>query len=263
MVNQDRLINKVHSLTLDTFPRSLIISGEEGSGRHSLLEIISNHLQLQSVDITEEISYDYITGIYLKPEPCIYYIEASKLSIKDQNALLKLVEEPLKNSFIIFLVESISSLLPTILNRCQKWSMNLYSVDDLRSFCSDEVVLQYCSTPGQIKYILESALDGKLRDMEELADKIIDRVIVSSFSNVLTICDKIDFKGTDKFPFGLFVKVLKKRVTKKISLSSDPMYFKLYDRTSKLCNDAKIFNINKQQLFENYLDDLKTMMVAE
>ena len=115
-------------------------------------------------------------------------------------------------------------------------------------------------------------LDGMLNLMtdpshqiisKELADKIIDRVIVSSFSNVLTICDKIDFKGTDKFPFGLFVKVLKKRVTKKISLSSDPMYFKLYDRTSKLCNDAKIFNINKQQLFENYLDDLKTKMVAE
>ena len=61
--------------------------------------------------------------------PKIYIIDSSTISIKEQNIILKFVEEPLKNSYIIILKNS--KLLPTILNRCQKWKFEAYSKEEL------------------------------------------------------------------------------------------------------------------------------------
>ena len=62
--------------------------------------------------------------------------------------MLKFIEEPLKNSYIIILAESTNQLLPTIYNRCQVMTFAPYSIDELRNFTQDELVLSVARTPG-------------------------------------------------------------------------------------------------------------------
>lgn len=262
MIGQSNLIDKIESLTVDTFPHSLILRGEWGSGRHTLTNIIAQHLNLQIIDITESISREYIDELYLKIEPYIYLIDSKYISTKEQNSLLKFVEEPLKNSFIIFLAERTTSLLPTINNRCQVWMMNPYDTSMLSKFSEGHnEIFPYCNTPGQVKLILDTCVD-KIPDMVNLCDKMVEKMKNASFSNVLSISNNISFKDdNDKFPYTTFIHVLYSRICyHTVAISCDPIMFKIFERTRILVADSDIPHVNTQHLFENYLRDLKDII---
>ncbi len=66
---------------------------------------------------------DFQKRIFLKPfksEQKAVILEAGNgLTLESQNALLKVLEEPPKNTIIMLLVESSESILPTIISRCK------------------------------------------------------------------------------------------------------------------------------------------------
>ena len=127
-MNEQLKISKLlEKLTIDTFPRTLMLLGEKGCGKHTLLKIISDKFNLKVNDITGTISLDTIQQIQLTVEPAIYVIDCNTIKVRDENIILKFLEEPLKNSFIILLCEYKEGLLPTILNRCQIWQFESYS----------------------------------------------------------------------------------------------------------------------------------------
>lgn len=47
-------------------------------------------------------------------------VNAERMNVESSNMLLKILEEPPKNSIFLLLVEKVESLLPTIVSRCQK-----------------------------------------------------------------------------------------------------------------------------------------------
>ena len=59
---------------------------------------------------------------------------ADRLNIQASNALLKIVEEPPDNSLIIFTVNKLNNLLPTIISRCRLVSFSKPSKDDAIEF---------------------------------------------------------------------------------------------------------------------------------
>ena len=127
IIGQDKLLNYIDSKRRDTFPRSLILLGESGCGKSTVINYISDKLNLPLIDITDNINIDFITSLYEKPEPYIYTIKASNITIKEQNALLKFIEEPLKNSYVIIEVENLNQILATVYNRCQVLKFVPYS----------------------------------------------------------------------------------------------------------------------------------------
>jgi DNA polymerase III delta prime subunit len=171
--------------------------GEKGCGKHTVLNMLSEKLCLQVVDITKNLNFEYIMELQQKPEPYIYVISANELTVKSQNAMLKFIEEPLKNSFIVVLAESQNQLLPTVYNRCQILNFVPYSKDELFNFSTDELVLSIAKTPGQVKSLIDS---GDMSGMIELANKMITKIGTANIPNILTISDKIAFKNEkDKF----------------------------------------------------------------
>jgi len=66
---------------------------------------------------------DFQKKIFLKPyksdQKAVILNAGNGLTLESQNALLKVLEEPPKNTIIILLVESDESILPTILSRCK------------------------------------------------------------------------------------------------------------------------------------------------
>lgn len=258
LVGQDKIINLINELNLDTFPRSLLLLGQEGSGRHSLCSIISERLKLPIEDITEFLTLDKINEIYMKPEPFIYIIDTRKISVKEQNTILKFIEEPLKNAFILMLSDNKHRLLETIQNRCQVWQLETYTSDILEQFITQssankELILDIATTPGQVKKLQSVDISAHL----DLAQKIVDCIKVASLPNTLTIADKINYKDEpDKLNFEIFLKLLAYAtfngcVNNKYDYCSD-----MYIMTKNLLNDATIANIDKKRLLENYLTRL-------
>ena len=220
MIGQKKIKNLIETSSLDNFPNSLILLGEKGSGKHTICDLISDKLNLQIIDISEKLTQEMIDEIYTRVEPYIYIISDEKLTIKNQNSILKFLEEPLKNSYIILLVENRNKLLPTILNRCQIWELEKYSINEL-----------------------------------------IEKIPIASFSNILSITNRINFDGkeSDKFDLTVFLRTLVWLSSTKV-LNSDNIYYQeVYKLVNELSNNMSILNINKKTCFENFLVKMKVL----
>ena len=44
MIGQKRLLNVIDNYTIDTFPRSVILIGDQGCGKHTLVNYISENI---------------------------------------------------------------------------------------------------------------------------------------------------------------------------------------------------------------------------
>ena len=83
--------------------------------------------------------------------------EADTLNQSSANSLLKFIEEPLDDIYIIFLVNNLNSMLPTIKSRCTVFSFN-YEFTNLLSLLNitEEVFEKYYLDAMQIVYNLEN-----------------------------------------------------------------------------------------------------------
>lgn len=259
---QDKICNWILSNDLLTFPRSLMLVGPKGSGKHLLSKFISEHLGLQMVDITDRLNLETIDLIYEQVEPLIYLIRINEISIKEENTILKFLEEPLKNAYIILLAETGNGLLPTILNRCQVQYLKPYSKEQLSAFLTVEnpFILEIAITPGDVITLCNT----NFNEMRELANKLITKIHVANIPNTLSISDKIAWKNeTEKFDFSLFIRTLSCYIRNYVISNPDTRLINLYGRTLNLCKDSHIKNIDKRSLFENYLIDARTIMKGE
>jgi DNA polymerase III delta prime subunit len=118
---------------------SLLLIGEEKQTAKKLASIAKDVLDTTNwskhpdfINIDTELNKsigiekvkDFKTQIYNKPFSAKAKIgvifEAEKLTIQAQNAILKILEEPPNNTFIILLTENEDKLLKTIQSRCSK-----------------------------------------------------------------------------------------------------------------------------------------------
>jgi replication-associated recombination protein RarA len=269
MIGQDKLTKQINTYTLDTFPHSVILLGPKGCGKHTLVNEIAGNLHLNVVYITESISINDIDQFMIKPEPYIYVFDANVLSIKQQNVILKFVEEPLKNAYIIILCETKRQLIDTVLNRCIIWTFETYSKETLRT-CTfvnkvSDIVLELSNTPGDIieLSLYEAEIPDTINKMIQLSNKLLTSSKRATVANILTVADKCYYKESDKdnvkFNFNIFLKVLMYVIQKNLVDNGSKELYNVYNRTNQLYNDCFIPNINKQYLFESYLLDMKVI----
>jgi DNA polymerase III delta prime subunit len=118
---------------------SFIIVAKEKNKRKAYVDEYAKNLQINHFDITiiekdlnskqatQSIGIEIIkllqAKIFLKPiksaNKMVILEDAQLLTPEAQNALLKVLEEPPANTYIILGTEAKSTLLPTILSRCQ------------------------------------------------------------------------------------------------------------------------------------------------
>ena len=203
IIGQEKLCQKINALTLDTFPRTLLLLGEYGSGKHTLVNYIGDRFKCEIEDISKNLSLEYIEVINQRVTPMIYLIDAKELTVKNENVILKFLEEPLKNSFIVVLSENKYSIIPTILNRCQIWELETYEDNYLMSFITNpsidvDTLLKVANTPGKvIEY-----QSYPIKDMIALAQKIFVNIGRANISNTLTprlILLKRDYANINSF----------------------------------------------------------------
>ena len=253
---QDKLYNLLDNLTLDTFPHTLLLLGERGCGKHTFIQDIGKKLSLEVVNITDRLSAEFIVECYLQPVPYIYVIDLNNVKLKEQNALLKFIEEPIETSYIVCTLELKSQTLPTILNRCQCWEFERYNVEQLKSFTNDELLLQICTTPGQIL----TAQKYNVNEIKGYCEHIINKIHTASIPNILYILpNKLAYNNEqDKFDIHIFIRLLLLGLRQAV-IDGKPFYDAYY-LTDQLFNDLYIPNISVQQLFEHYFLELYMVM---
>lgn len=259
MIGQRKLLSVLETyLNNKTLPRTMLFEGTEGCGKHLVCSEIADKLSIPTEDITTKLSLETLENISLRPSPYIYIIDCSKISVREQNVILKFLEEPLKNSYIFLLCESKNRLLSTVINRCRCLSFESYTKEELKSFLKDNTndeVLKYAETPGMV-ILLE---DAPLKDMESLANQIYDKLTVASYSNSLRIPAKFFYKEEKEglLNFDLFVNILIDVACDKYA--ENRISYSAYMLTRTFYNDCNIPHINKQQLFEHFIIELKML----
>ena len=256
---QDKICELIDSATLDSFPRSLMIVGPEGGGKHLICDYIAEKFQLQTVDLTSTLDLETIEELYNRVEPYLYTIMVNEISVKEENVILKFLEEPLKNSFIIPIAETDIGILPNILNRCQVWYLQNYSKEFLVTFLdgADSFILDIATTPGKVLQLRSIDLTSSV----ELADKILNKIEVASAANTLTLSNKIGFKDdSEHVDVKIFTDLLLARITHHWKYNIDIRWVQAYQLTSKLKQNLCIKNLDQRYLFENYLLALRNIM---
>jgi DNA polymerase III delta prime subunit len=210
------ITDKIDSYTLDTFPHSIILVGKEGCGKHVISNYIADKFKCELIDITYNLSDELISNMYRTPLTTFYLVDLRKITEKDQNILLKVFEEPSSNIFIILLSNNTLNILPTVLNRGYILNIGSYKLEDLLEYAQyrnlkldiDNYIFKYIiETPGDIEKILNYNIS--LKCIKELTDKIINKLSIASFSNTLTIVNKLNFKDEyDKIDVDFFLKML-------------------------------------------------------
>ncbi len=260
MVGQEKIRTRISGFIHEgTFPRTVLFVGEQGCGKHTLANEVAKELTIPIIDISDRLSYETITEIQLNPLPNVYFIDCTGLREKEQNIILKFLEEPLNNSYIILSSVNKTNLLETVLNRCYVFEFEVYRKEDLKCFLlsDNNSVLEYANTPGRVVEFSKC----NIPEIVKLCDDILRKIGVASYSNVLKIPEKLDIDGKseDKLNFNVFSYILLYEAVK--LYSEHDISFLSFMLISNFYNDLLIKNINKKQLFEHFLFELKLSRV--
>lgn len=250
MVGQLNIVNKINNYSLSDLPHSLLILGENGSGKHTLALYISNKFGLDLIDITEKIFEEDLNNYYINSNPVFLLINLNNSSEKEQNKLLKLVEEPPHNCYLILLCNSRDLVLQTLAHRCTELVLEPYSKEELKQFTDKEIDVTIFKTPGQIINFNFNTLNSTL----ELVDKVINKLSSASFANTLDITNKFNYKEEyDKIDLNIFMNILLNKLSTKYVEENNKRCKNYYTITLNLINKLKNNRLNKQVLVDNYL----------
>ena len=167
LLGNDRLkTNLAESLARGHISHFYLISGPEGSGKHTLARLLAaailcqgrgkpcltcdpcrkvlsgNHPDFITVDDPEKktVTVDLIrqarADIYVQPNESDHKVylfpRAQDMGLPGQNALLKVLEEPPKYGVFLLLTDNPDKLLPTVRSRCTELKMQALPGDILR-----------------------------------------------------------------------------------------------------------------------------------
>ena len=165
LLGNDRLKqNLAESLAKGHIAHFYLISGPEGSGRHTLAKLLAaailcqdrhrpclrctpcrkvmegNHPDFITVEDPEHknvavrIVREIREDVFIRPNESDYkvYLFPQELGIEGQNALLKILEEPPKHGVFLLLTDNPDKLLPTVRSRCTELKMQSLSEAVLR-----------------------------------------------------------------------------------------------------------------------------------
>lgn len=267
LLGQDKLLEEVNKYTIESFPKSVLILGEEGAGKHTLLNYISDKFNIKIEDITSQLDSSYLLELYLTPTEKILVIQLDELTEKEQNTVLKFLEEPPYSSYVILLATNKSFVLDTILNRCVLLELAPYSKEVLALFLDEEnkkyqdIILEVCNTPGKIKNIYGYSLNS----LNNLCENVVSKISEASFQNALSIINKLNFSNEyDKIDADIFLMHLLGTYNTHINNSYRNSnntsikklrgsYFLVKDTIKKINKDKRL---NKQNLIELLLINL-------
>ncbi len=255
-INQ-QLTSAIHSFQTEGLPHSLLISGQKGTGKSTLALLLSQmvlcssdaqsrpcgtcsncirvasyaHPSFLTVGLDRKessVKIEDIRGIVEKlsrysiesGKRVVLLLDADRMTVQAQNALLKSLEEPDMQTHFILTSSSRQNLLPTVLSRCLQISMPLWSEEQIYNFLLKENIKDAKNiaslSEGSIGKALRYSSDNRLHEIISLIDQTIDKTKHLSEIPVLSA----EWKNL-KDEAELVIDILESRCNKYLKKTSD------------------------------------------
>ena len=238
--------NLLTSYKTQKLHHAILLNGKKGIGKSSfakefILEILNskniNHPDLFLIEKDpekREIGVDKIRQIAnfinqtsaISPSKFILINSACELNKSSSNALLKILEEPHQNNFLILISHNISKILPTIRSRCQ-----IINIPDLSKESFKEILLAKSSKipTNQLDFLSEICDNSPSTSLNLGLDLIkVYEDFLNSFTNK-KISPELLKKISDKnFSFLVFEKVFEffiSRLVKFTTIAQNEFFF--------------------------------------
>lgn len=230
------------------------------AGNHSDVLVVDSSSNSIGVDAVRQLSHFLQGSAQQQPNKVVLLMQAEKLTESAANALLKTLEEPPQNSFIILTTAAAETLPATVLSRCQKWQLAAQFGDDARQWLTQQsnraapaFLLAYSAgAPLKALQLLESGAADKLQDgLNNLQHYIRGEVSLSD-------CVKhLDGIGELTPLLGWF---LRQQLLPSLSGKDPIRLLALHQLFSRWCRDEKqILGQNKQLALTSMLSSLKRL----
>jgi replication-associated recombination protein RarA len=268
VIGQQKLKNTL--LKLNTLPQFMIVSGPSGAGKSLFIsELCLQRFNKEPIEIS---SIDDVRSICEAAvniqEPTAYVLSTfDNVNFRTKEAILKLCEETPKHVYIFIETKSLSSIKQTLLSRAFLFSLEPYSLEELKRYCltlenatETEIssLITVFNTPGNIL----RAKTCNIQQFITFCDKVVSFVCKATLSNTLKISNSLKLKAdNDGYDLDLFFECVSKRaLLAKDNLGIDSVY-----NIVKACSSAsqqlyQIPTINKQMLFDSWLLNVRGVL---
>ena len=229
------------------------------AGNHADFLAVDSSGNTVGIDAVRQLSQFMHGRPQQQPNKVVLVSDADKLTEAAANALLKTLEEPPQNSFIILYCRSGSALPATVISRCQQWQLAAEFSDDAKDWLRQQTnkavpdfLLTYCGG-GPLKAL--ALLESGAADQLQVALQHLTQYLQQQLS--LTDCVKQleQSEGISQL-LGWFL-----RQQLAPSASQNPQrLLALHQLYSRWCrDDSQILGQNKQLALSAFLVELKRL----
>ena len=230
---------------------------------HSNVTIIEPGINTLSKDTIESIIFDSNISS-LEDGPKVYiFKDSDKLNQSSSNSLLKFIEEPSSDVYIIFLVDNLSNIISTIKSRCVLLSFRQLNKDLLKEKLTElgyeklitNILIEYTQNIDLIKSIIE---DEEYMEILNFIPNLFMEPFEKNGSMILTLKEKIELIESNPdyidFFLTLFVLYLKDILNYNINKADDFIFSGEKYRIKEL---SKIYSEDELSSFiKDILEDL-------
>ena len=178
-IGQTRILSALARYTIQNLPKTLLFIGDTGCGKKTVARYLASKLQLDFVELESSIKMEDIQDFLYSTLNTVYLIDLDRFSEKQQTQFLKFIEEPSKAVYTILTASSEAMVLPTIINRCIKYTFDSYTVEQLQEITGNSnlnpMTVEIFKTPGKLKNLTEASF----KDILALANKVLYEVVQS------------------------------------------------------------------------------------
>ena len=257
LIGQKKIAEKLDNITLDSLPKTLMLIGPDGSGKHLIAKMIADKFSLEYIEISEKVDRTELIEYNQAAQPRLFVIDLNFFNEKQQNQLLKFIEEPPTYSYVVVLAESTVGLLETVINRCIKWQLEPYTkqeiIDITHTILRDDLIFDLVKTPGQLKHISETIIAA----CSKLCNSIIKNIGRATYADTISLSTRINYKEDyDKPEFDLFLNMLELFAYRDFVATNSEQSFKIYKVVNEYKQRLIIKTIAKEPFMINMLTNL-------
>lgn len=272
MIGQKPLIEQINKWSESEAPRFVVLVGSAGCGKKTATDYMISKLNYLHVPCG--IKIDEIRGVIELARSqnfkTLYtFFDADSMSVPAKNSMLKLVEEPPRNSYFLMTISDLSKTLPTIKSRAQVISLSPYTKGELREYFGtlavkiksstiDELI-SYCDIPGQLNTILSYDTD----EFIEYVDRVVMDLGESPLYNALKVASKLRTYGESGWEIPLFIRAVENRCLSEYVKSMDKRYYNAMRVCVYYINQSQMVGINKQFLVDSWINDIRKCLRGE
>lgn len=178
--------------------------------------------------------------------PSLIVLTNDILDVKQQNVLLKTIEEPNINAYYVLLCD-MSCLIETLKNRLTVVKLKEYTKEELKKFTDNEKILKYANTPDDITLFNSINFEKML----SICSIIVNKMSQANYANSLSLKTVISENPQ------AFVKILLEVIRECLESNFDEKVYQYYLTTNVFKNRLYSgVNYNIDHLVYQYIVDL-------